>query len=175
VPERKWFWYGPEGRVFANARFTGQGCEKALLCCQGTSRIDNYKAISSKKFQNGPSAFCFSLRAGRIIEGLVFTFWAMDQDHRSAALGHAGFDATRWSVVLEAAKSRAAGGPEAARRLCERNVPSFAVNTPIISDTPSDEYPTGRCGLQVRDDVFLQFGILELSVRFFPFRERTPD
>jgi hypothetical protein len=55
-----------------------------------------------------------------------------------------------------------------------RNVPSFAVNTPIISDTPSDEYPTGRCGLQVRDDVFLQFGILELSVRFFPFRERTP-
>jgi RNA polymerase sigma factor (sigma-70 family) len=47
----------------------------------------------------------------------------MDQDHRSVALGHAGFDATRWSVVLEAAKSRAAGGPEALARLCERYWP----------------------------------------------------
>jgi hypothetical protein len=47
----------------------------------------------------------------------------MDHDHRSAALGHAGFDATRWSVVLEAAKSRAAGGPEALARLCERYWP----------------------------------------------------
>jgi len=47
----------------------------------------------------------------------------MDQDHRSATLGHAGFDATRWSVVLEAAQTRAAGGPEALARLCERYWP----------------------------------------------------
>jgi RNA polymerase sigma-70 factor (ECF subfamily) len=47
----------------------------------------------------------------------------MDQDHRSAALDHAGFDATRWSVVLEAAQGRAEGGPEALARLCERYWP----------------------------------------------------
>ena len=35
----------------------------------------------------------------------------MDQDHRSAAPDHAGIDATRWSVVLEAAQSRAEGDP----------------------------------------------------------------
>jgi DNA-directed RNA polymerase specialized sigma24 family protein len=44
-------------------------------------------------------------------------------DHSSAAPGHARFDATRWSVVLEAAQSRAAGGPEALARLCERYWP----------------------------------------------------
>jgi DNA-directed RNA polymerase specialized sigma24 family protein len=47
----------------------------------------------------------------------------MDQDHRSAAPDHAGFDATRWSVVLEAAQSRVEGGPEALARLCERYWP----------------------------------------------------
>ena len=44
----------------------------------------------------------------------------MGQDHSSAAPGHARFDATRWSVVLEAAQSRAPGGSEALARLCER-------------------------------------------------------
>jgi RNA polymerase sigma factor (sigma-70 family) len=47
----------------------------------------------------------------------------MDEDHRSTAPGHAGFEATRWSVVLEAARSRAPGGPEALARLCERYWP----------------------------------------------------
>jgi RNA polymerase sigma factor (sigma-70 family) len=47
----------------------------------------------------------------------------MDQDHGSAAPGHTGFEATRWSVVLEAAQSRAPGGPEALARLCERYWP----------------------------------------------------
>src|SRR5260370_39485465 len=53
----------------------------------------------------------------------------MDQDYSSAAPGHAQFEATRWSVVLEAAQSRAEGGPEALARLCERYWPplySFA-------------------------------------------------
>src|ERR1700736_848087 len=80
------------------------------------------KRSRQKSFRTS-DAFCFSLRPGGIIEGLVFTFLAMDQDHRSAALGHAGFDVTRWSVVLEAAQSRAAGGPEALGRLCERYWP----------------------------------------------------
>jgi RNA polymerase sigma factor (sigma-70 family) len=44
----------------------------------------------------------------------------MDQDDRSEAPHHAGFDATRWSIVLEAAQSRAEGAPEALARLCER-------------------------------------------------------
>ena len=44
----------------------------------------------------------------------------MDQDNRSAGRDHAGFGATRWSVVLEAARSRAEGAPEALARLCER-------------------------------------------------------
>jgi DNA-directed RNA polymerase specialized sigma24 family protein len=44
----------------------------------------------------------------------------MDQDHRSAGQDHAGFGATRWSIVLEAAQSRAEGAPEALARLCER-------------------------------------------------------
>ena len=47
----------------------------------------------------------------------------MDQDHGSAAPGHTRFEATRWSVVLEAAQSRAPGGPEALARLCERYWP----------------------------------------------------
>jgi hypothetical protein len=44
----------------------------------------------------------------------------MDQDNRSAGRDHAGLGATRWSVVLEAARSRAEGAPEALARLCER-------------------------------------------------------
>jgi RNA polymerase sigma factor (sigma-70 family) len=44
----------------------------------------------------------------------------MDQNDRSAAPDHAGFDATRWSVVMEAAQSRAEGATEALARLCER-------------------------------------------------------
>ena len=47
----------------------------------------------------------------------------MDQDHRSLAPDHAGFDATSWSLVLEAARTRAEGGPEALARLCERYWP----------------------------------------------------
>jgi DNA-directed RNA polymerase specialized sigma24 family protein len=47
----------------------------------------------------------------------------MDQEHRSPVPDHAGFDATRWSLVLEAAQSRADGGPEALARLCERYWP----------------------------------------------------
>ena len=47
----------------------------------------------------------------------------MDHDHRPAALDHAGFDATRWSLVLEAAQGRAEAGPEALARLCERYWP----------------------------------------------------
>jgi RNA polymerase sigma factor (sigma-70 family) len=43
----------------------------------------------------------------------------MQQDHSSAAPGAARFEATRWSVVLEAAQSRAEGGPTAFARLCE--------------------------------------------------------
>ena len=43
----------------------------------------------------------------------------MDRDDSSAP-DHAGFDATRWSVVLGAAQSRAEGGREALARLCER-------------------------------------------------------
>src|ERR1700692_4335371 len=53
----------------------------------------------------------------------------MDQDHSSRALGHARFDSTRWTVVLEAAQSHAEGGPAALARLCERYWPplySFA-------------------------------------------------
>jgi RNA polymerase sigma factor (sigma-70 family) len=55
----------------------------------------------------------------------------MGQDHISAALGNARFDSTRWTVVLEAAQSRAEGGPAALARLCERYWPplySFALH-----------------------------------------------
>jgi RNA polymerase sigma factor (sigma-70 family) len=44
----------------------------------------------------------------------------MEQDRSSAAPGGARFEETRWSVVLEAAQSRAEGGPAALARLCER-------------------------------------------------------
>jgi RNA polymerase sigma factor (sigma-70 family) len=47
----------------------------------------------------------------------------MDQDHSFAAPSHARFDSTRWTVVLQAARSRAEGGPEALARLCERYWP----------------------------------------------------
>ncbi|MBV9488883.1 MAG: sigma-70 family RNA polymerase sigma factor [Verrucomicrobia bacterium] len=42
----------------------------------------------------------------------------MDHEHRKATLGHARFYTTRWSVVLEAAQSRAQGGPQALAQLC---------------------------------------------------------
>jgi RNA polymerase sigma factor (sigma-70 family) len=42
----------------------------------------------------------------------------MDKDHSSAAPGPARFEATRWSVVLEAAQSQAPGGPHALAELC---------------------------------------------------------
>jgi RNA polymerase sigma factor (sigma-70 family) len=44
----------------------------------------------------------------------------MDQDQSSTVPDAARFDSTRWSVVLEAAQSRAPGGPEALARLCAR-------------------------------------------------------
>lgn len=47
----------------------------------------------------------------------------MDQDNGLAATGPGRFEATRWSEVLEAAQSRAQGGPEALARLCERYWP----------------------------------------------------
>src|SRR6516162_10263343 len=45
---------------------------------------------------------------------------AMDQDQSSTGPDATRFDSTRWSVVLEAAQSRAHGGPEALARLCAR-------------------------------------------------------
>ena len=47
----------------------------------------------------------------------------MEQDNGLAAPGLGRFEATRWSEVLEAAQSRAQGGPEALARLCERYWP----------------------------------------------------
>jgi RNA polymerase sigma factor (sigma-70 family) len=47
----------------------------------------------------------------------------MDQNDSAAVPGRALFEATRWSVVLQAAQSRAAGGPEALAHLCERYWP----------------------------------------------------
>ena len=45
----------------------------------------------------------------------------MDQDQSSSVSDAAHFDSTRWTVVLEAAQSRAPGGPEALARLCARS------------------------------------------------------
>ena len=47
----------------------------------------------------------------------------MDQENSSTPLGRGRFEPTRWSVVLQAAQSRAEGGPEALARLCERYWP----------------------------------------------------
>ena len=47
----------------------------------------------------------------------------MEQDNGLAAPDPGRFEATRWSEVLEAAQSRAEGGPEALARLCERYWP----------------------------------------------------
>ena len=44
----------------------------------------------------------------------------MDQDQSSTVPEAARFDPTRWTVVLEAAQSRAPGGPAALARLCAR-------------------------------------------------------
>jgi RNA polymerase sigma factor (sigma-70 family) len=51
-----------------------------------------------------------------------FVFF-MNRDHTSAAARHARFDATRWTVVLEAAQSQAPGAREALAELCERYWP----------------------------------------------------
>ena len=45
---------------------------------------------------------------------------AMDQDQSSTVPDAARFDSTRWTVVLEAAQSRAPDGPAALARLCAR-------------------------------------------------------
>ena len=94
-----------------------------------TSLIKDYKAVFTTKFQKLVEfVLPFALR--RPYEGAFEELRAaMEQDHSSAALGHARFDSTRWTVVLEAAQSRAEGGPEALARLCERYWPplySFA-------------------------------------------------
>jgi RNA polymerase sigma factor (sigma-70 family) len=47
----------------------------------------------------------------------------MIPDDGLAASGPSPFEATRWSEVMEAAQSRAPGGPEALARLCERYWP----------------------------------------------------
>src|ERR1700738_3734083 len=120
------FWCGAEGDASRAKGLPHQRCGKALLCCRRTSCIDNYKAISSRKFQNSPARFTFFCALAALWRSLVFTSFyvsTMDQNHRSAALDHAGFDATRWSLVLEAAQGRAEGGPEALARLCERYWP----------------------------------------------------
>ena len=44
----------------------------------------------------------------------------MDQDQSSTVPDAARFDSTRWTVVFEAAQSRAPGGPQALARLCAR-------------------------------------------------------
>jgi RNA polymerase sigma factor (sigma-70 family) len=44
----------------------------------------------------------------------------MDQDQSSTEPDAERFDSTRWTVVLEAAQSRASGGPDALARLCAR-------------------------------------------------------
>src|SRR5262245_61399586 len=44
----------------------------------------------------------------------------MDQDGGLVAIGPSRFEATRWSEVLQAAQSRAAGASEALAQLCER-------------------------------------------------------
>jgi len=65
----------------------------------------------------------------------------MNQEHRSSAVGHFGFDATHWSVVLEAARSRAPGGPEALARLCEHYWPplyAFARHRGISPEDAQD-------------------------------------
>src|SRR6516162_11199238 len=54
---------------------------------------------------SGPGCFCVP---------------AMDQDQSSSVSDAARFDSTRWTVVLEAAQSRAPGGPEALARFCAR-------------------------------------------------------
>ncbi len=62
----------------------------------------------------------------------------MEQNNSSAALGRARFEATRWSVVLEAAQSRAEGGPEALARLCERYWPPLYAFARHRGQAPED-------------------------------------
>src|SRR5260370_24795138 len=62
----------------------------------------------------------------------------MDRAQSAAALGHARVDATRWSVVLEAAQSRAEGGPAALARLCERYWPPLYAFARHRGNDPED-------------------------------------
>jgi RNA polymerase sigma factor (sigma-70 family) len=89
-------------------------------------------------FRTSRRVLLFFLCSFCIIEGLVFTLGTMDQNHRSAPLGHASFDATRWSVVLEAAQSRVEGGPEALARLCERYWPPLYAFARYRGANPED-------------------------------------
>ena len=50
----------------------------------------------------------------------------MDKDHSWAAPGPARFEATRWSVVLEAAQSQAPGSRQALAELCRQYWPPLS-------------------------------------------------
>jgi RNA polymerase sigma-70 factor (ECF subfamily) len=67
------------------------------------------------------SAFLFARLYGvyRVYRKGIFPI-VEDQSDSPAPPGPACFDATRWTVVLEAAQSRAPGGPEALGQLCAR-------------------------------------------------------
>ena len=62
----------------------------------------------------------------------------LDQDNGLAAPGPGRFEATRWSEVLEAAQSRAPGGPEALARLCERYWPPLYAFVRYRGNDPED-------------------------------------
>lgn len=62
----------------------------------------------------------------------------MEQDDNLVAPGRARFEATRWSVVLEAAQSRAEGGPEALAQLCERYWPPLYAFARHRGQAPED-------------------------------------
>jgi RNA polymerase sigma factor (sigma-70 family) len=61
----------------------------------------------------------------------------MDQEDRLVAPSP-GFEATRWSVVLEAAQSRAPGAPEALAHLCERYWPTLYAFARYRGNSPED-------------------------------------
>ena len=71
--------------------------------------------------ENSESASILPFTPGDIMSGpRCFCVPAMDQDQSSTVPDAGRFDSTRWTVVLEAAQSRAPGGPEALARLCAR-------------------------------------------------------
>lgn len=96
-----------------------------LLCRNCFKFASSRSSIVTKRFRRESfrtiwRVLLFLLRLTGISFLFGFYVSTMVQDHRSARADHAGFDATRWSVVLEAAQNRAEGGPEALARLCER-------------------------------------------------------